>query len=120
MEIQTNAKLMQERITLLQKARGAIKLLAVSKARAIGAYDRALAVTIVKLKNGVEMEMDGVKVLNPQTTIVEKIARGICFIEKINMEEADALYKAEISNMEAIKSELNGLQSLNRYIKDQI
>ena len=113
------AKRMNHRINALTEAREEIQKLAQAKAQAISAYDKKIAVTIVKLKNGYEMELDGIVVKNPLTTITEKIAKGICFQEKLDMELAEANYKAILSNMQCLQAELNGYQSINKYLKDE-
>lgn len=86
------------------------------KATTESEYDKVIAVTLIKLKNGYAFELDGNTIQNPATTIMEKLAKGICWHEKLNMEKADANYKSIISNLEAAKSQLNALQSLNKHL----
>ena len=101
---------------LLAKMRVEIKARAERKAKAISNYDKALAVTIIGLKNGKKMILDGEEIEKPPTTILEKIAKGICYKEKLELEEAEALYKSLISNIDSLKAELNGYQSINRHL----
>lgn len=88
-----------------------------NKAKTIANYDKKIAATIIRLRNGVEMQLEGMQILNPPTTVLDKIARGICWKERLEMEEADALYKSLITNIETTKAELNGLQSINKHLE---
>lgn len=101
----------------LQKMRAEIKGRSLRKSTAISNYDKALAITIIKLRNGIEIEFEGEKVKDPPTTIMEKIAKGIIWKERLEMEEADSEYKSLITNIETVKAELNGLQSINRHLE---
>ena len=88
-----------------------------SKASKETEYEKALAITLIKLKNGVKFRFEDQDVINPPTTIVEKIAKGICWNEKLAMEESDMSYKSAITNLNAVQSELNALQSLHKYLQ---
>ena len=81
-------------------------------------YERSLAKTIVSLKNGGEHELEGEKVKNPPVTILEKIAKGICWQEKLQMDKDDQLYRICNSRIEITKSQLNAYQSLNRHLSE--
>ena len=102
----------------LRKGRKLLQERAEAKAIAISEYDRAITVTILKLKSGQMMELDGEKVENPQTTIIEKIAKGICWKERLEMEKAEAMYRNAVSGMNSLQAELNGMQSLNRHLSE--
>jgi hypothetical protein len=119
MEVTQVAKAIEEKIKLLEMGREALKEKALAKAKAISEYEKALTLTIIKLRNGVEFEFEGERIVNPPTTLIEKIAKGICFNEKLQMEEAEAEYKVVITKLEAIEAELNGYQSINRYLSEQ-
>ena len=101
----------------LRSAWQTLKIRAEDKARTSGEYEKAISITIIKLKNGVEFEFEGKKILNPPVTIIEKIARGICFKEKIAMEQAEALYKNANVVCENIRTEINAYQSLLKFIE---
>jgi len=101
------AEQIQTKIDLLEKMRDQIKSRATAKALSLSEYDRALAVSMIKLRS------EG----NP-VTIVEKLAKGECYEERYNFELADGLYKSLISNMNCVQSELNGLQSINRHLSE--
>jgi hypothetical protein len=120
MDVITIAKRMNNRINALEAARGRLESLASLKAESCALYEKELAITIIRIKNGMEVELDGKHIINPPVTIMEKIARGICWEYKLAMDKADTAYKAEIVCMSALAAELNGYQSINRYIKDEV
>lgn len=117
MEIMDISKKIQDKIGLLEDMRLRIKERAERKATAISNYDKALAITIIKLKNGKHMELDNNIIEKPPTTIIDKIAKGVCYKEKLEMEEADALYKCVISNINSVLAELNAYQSIFRHLE---
>ena len=86
-----------------------------AKANAIGNYDRAMALVIIQLKNGVEFDLHGVKIKEPAATYLKEIAKGLCEVEKIEMEKHEMLYKSVLTNLEATLAQLNAFQSLFRY-----
>ncbi len=118
MDIIEIAKRMNHRINELNTKRKELEDLSIKKAQSLGNYEKVIALTIMKLRNGFEMELDGEKVKNPQTTVTEKIAKGICFQEKIDAELAESKYKLTIVSMEAIKAELNGYQSISKHLSE--
>jgi hypothetical protein len=117
MEILIIADEIEKKIKLLEKMRIEIKERAENKANTIAEYDKQLAITIIKLKNGNELEIEGNKISNIPATLIEKIAKGICWQAKLNMEKADAMYKSLISNIDSVQAELCGYQSINRYLE---
>lgn len=110
------ANRIQNRIGLLQQLRAKIDIAASEKAITAANYDKELAITLIKLKNGVMMELDGNKIQDVPATTAEKISKGICFQQKMDMDMADNKYKAIIVKLETIQAELNGYQSINRYL----
>ena len=86
-----------------------------AKATADAVYDKALAITLIKLRNGVEMEIDGEKIQNPPTTIAEKIAKGIIYAEKLEKELSEVEYKRVVRKLDCVRAQLNGKQSINRH-----
>lgn len=118
-EVLNVADKMLSLINDLGALRMALKTHAIAKAESIAKYEKKVALTIISLKNGIEFELEGQKVSNPQTTITEKIARGICWYEKLKAEESEAIYKSLIVNIETIKAQLNGYQSINRYLEER-
>lgn len=119
----TTAAEIKEKIAELSEARRNIFKAAEEKGLAISNYDRMIAITFLKLKNRLIKQM-----ADPETgeiidipvlpaTALTLVAKGICWMHKGREEEADAMYKATISNIDAIKAELNGLQSINKNIQ---
>lgn len=108
-----------KKVKLLEKIRGVIKERAEGKAGAAAEYDKVLALTIMKLQAGKEIELEGEKIQNPAATITEKIAKGVCWKEKLEMDKAEALYKCAISNISSVESEMNGLQSVFRHLSEK-
>lgn len=104
-------------IDQLQKAKLQLKLRSKRKAETIAEYDKVLAVTIIKLKNGVDFKLEDVETTNLPATIIEKVAKGICWKERLAMEEADAEYKSLITYIEVTQAQLTGFQSINRYLE---
>lgn len=85
-------------------------------AQAMSNYDKELALTIVKLRNGVAMEIDGVEIKDPPATIIEKIAKGIIYQARLDLEKAQGYVSGIKSNLMATQAQLNGLQSINRHL----
>ena len=108
------------KIALLEKMRSVVKERGDNKADAIALYDRTLAINIIKLKNmqkGETIDFEGIEIKAPlPTTIIEKIAKGLSYNEKLNMEKADAEYKSAITNINTVQAELNALQSIYRHL----
>lgn len=116
MQVIEIAEEIQVKIKELEIMQPEIKKRATEKAKLNAEYEKCLAVTIMKLKNGVEMELDGEKISSPPATLIEKIARGMTWQAKMKADESEALYKSLIANIDSVQSQLNGLQSLNRYL----
>ena len=81
MEITQIAAEIQKKINQLEKGRDILNERAKNKAEKIADYDKKMAITIIKLKNGGVCEIDGEVVSGsiPVTTM-EKIARGIALL----------------------------------------
>jgi hypothetical protein len=118
MELIELSQKMTERIDLLEKKRKDLEQLSRNKALTAACYDREITKTIIRLKNGEQMTLDGHNIKNPIGSITEKLAKGLCWQDKLDMDTAEGLYKVELACIEAIKAELNGYQSINRYLKE--
>jgi hypothetical protein len=114
MELIKLSEQMQVLIKDLGSLRRMLRQSGISKAEALAEYDKSIAKTIIQLKNGVKFTLEGQEIVNPPTTITEKIAKGICWHEKLKADEKETLYKSLIANIEVIKAQLNALQSINR------
>jgi hypothetical protein len=118
MELIKIAEKMERLINDLGALRYSLKIFAKQKAENIAEYEKNVAKTLICLKNGIEYELDGNKVCNPPTTIAEKIARGICWQDKLKAEESESMYKSLIINIETIKAQLNGYQTIIKYLDE--
>ena len=93
------------------------------KATALANYDRMVALTTIKVKSGIIVAMedtDGSMIDIPKNiSAVERtlICKGICWEEKLEQEGAEALYKSNITIIDAKKAQLNGLQSINKVLQ---
>jgi hypothetical protein len=81
-------------------------------------YDKQLALTIVRLRNGTEMQFEGYTVKDPPVSIMERIAKGICWQEALTMDTAEGKLKAIDSAIKTTMAQLNGFQSINRYLAE--
>lgn len=120
MEVIEVAKRIEQKIGLLEKARSTLEGLANDKALTAAMYEKELAVTLIKLKNGVAFTLDGTSIKDPPTTICEKIAKGICWESKLQADQAEANYKLAIIKLECVQAELNGWQSISKYFDKTI
>lgn len=110
------ADLIQDKIAELDNERPKLFDSAQSKAQAIADYDKALAIAALKLRNGTINELEGEPVKNLPANLIPIVAKGLCYQECFAKEAEEGCYKAVISNIEAIKAGLNGLQSINRHL----
>lgn len=88
-----------------------------TKAETAGLYSKAVGIALVRLKNGVEMGIDGEMVKDPPATTSEKLAKAICFQEEVDMMVADSKYRSMTSNLQGLLARLNSLQSEYRYLE---
>ena len=112
MDVTTNAYQINEKILEIEKLSDRIEQAALEKANYIANYDRQIAVTILKLKNGLIPEFDGVEVKNLAANLIPIVAKGICYQESFHREMGENNYKGLITQIEAHKAVLNGYQSL--------
>ena len=106
------AKEIENRINELESCRKNLIGYAKKKAETISSFKKARAIVILKMQNNVPMVFEGLDVKNTPATTRKEIADGICWHELLETEQADALYKALVTNINSIESELNGCQSL--------
>jgi hypothetical protein len=93
------------------------------KAKGISDYDRKLAITVLKLKNGIINTMedeDGTFIVIPPSLPVrdrELIAKGLVYMAAYEKESGEAGYKGLISTLEARRAQVNALQSINKILQ---
>ena len=107
-----------ERIRLLKIARAELQSRAEAKAGTVSDYYRKRAITIMALRNGEEFLLEGQPIKNPPVSIIESVARGICWKEKQARDLAESMYKNAVVGTESLKLEVNALQSILR-IQDE-
>lgn len=116
-DILTTANKIHNKIKELEEQRENLLPASFDKAKSISEYDKAIALTELKLRNGLITEFEGVSISNLPVTLIRDIAKGICYQENFNREIGESNYKAIVSIMDAIKAEMNGLQSINKHIE---
>jgi len=108
----------RSKITDLNKIGRQIDRVVINKSEALANYEKKLAITIIKLRSGEEDELDGNKIVDPPTTIIEKIARGLCWKELLAKDSAEIQYKSLIKQAEILQAQLNGWQSIFKFQKE--
>ena len=117
-DILTTTERIDEKIKMLEKARGMLREAAQRKSEGIGNYYKMRASVMVQLMQGVEFDIDGVKVKGCIASNAETIARGVCWKEAIERDLSESLYTNCVKGMTALQAELNGLQTKLKYIAD--
>ena len=107
----------EEMIAAIGECRKQIEEKGKTRASAIKNYDMRLAIAIATIRDQDHYELGGKKYERPPATITEKIAKGMCALDREQMELAESGYKAVISNLEALKAQLNAMQSIYRHME---
>jgi hypothetical protein len=110
------AQKIQDKINELEGIRPFLKSRGLELAHRKEEFEKALALTIIGLLNGEEFMFEGKKIKDPAKTLIEKISNGICFRERLAMNEAEALFKSVSANADIVCSELVAWQSINKYL----
>ena len=118
MELKKVADEIESRIKLLGVARKDLRNRAENKALKTGQYEKKLAQVIMQLRNGVALELNGQKIKDPPTTIIEKVARGICWEEKIETDLAESEYRLALVGISSLETEIQGYQSIFKYMDE--
>ena len=116
MEVIQVSKTIENLIKEIGKCRREIETKGKARAKAIMEYDKAMAICTATLRNDKIYMLAGKEYPQPPTTLVEKLAKGICAQQRYDCEIAESAYKACISNLEALKAQLNGYQSIFRHL----
>ncbi len=118
MEVVEVAKRIEKIISEIGKCRRQIEDKGRARAKTISEYDKALAISIAALRNEKNYMLYGKQYPQPPTTIIEKLAKGICAQQAYDREIAESDYKAVISNLQALMAQLNGYQSIYRHLAE--
>lgn len=97
----------------LEAAKKVLKERGHRKAVAKSNYDKQLTLAMLKIKNGMITEFEGVKI--ESTSYLDLLAKGYCWKERLESEEAEAIYKAAITGMEAITTQIRAYQSIFKH-----
>ena len=90
-------------------------------------YDKAVAVALIRLKMGKRIEVkfslpdepDMIETYQSDTLAgIEKIAKGACWKQQLEMLQAQNKYKSCITNLSALEKQLNAKQSVFRYLDE--
>lgn len=106
----------EEKIASLEQFREELERTAKEKAITLSNYDKELAKVIISLKNGKSYILESVSIEKPLTTIIEKIAKGICWEEALKKDLAETSYKNTIEVIDIVKAQLNGYQTIQRHL----
>ena len=87
------------------------------KATAIAHYEKQLAITMIQLSNGVDMELDGNQISKPSVTNTKDIARGIVWQEKLDAETAEMAWKGILTSIEVCKTNLTAYMSILKHFE---
>lgn len=118
MEVLQVADLIRKKIKELETERAKLLDQAQAKANAIRDYDLAFALAYLKIKNKVITHLQDEPIGNVAQSNIPIIAKGYVCGEVFDKDAEEGCYKALLTNIEAIKAELNGLQSINRNLSE--
>lgn len=116
MDVVNIAQQIEKKIHLLETGRDKLEVLALEKAKALGEYEKEIAITLMGLRAGRAFELKGETIKDPPVSIMEKTAKGLCWEASIATSLADSRYKLGVEKMKSIQAELNGYQSIYRYL----
>ncbi len=111
------AEKLQKAILELHCERAKLNDLYLAKSVAEAEYERKKASISIGLRNGSPYELDGEEIVNPPTTIIPDIVKGLCWKEKLEASKAEGMVKATESNLKCLQSALNGYQSIYRHLE---
>jgi len=120
MDIVLIAEQIEKYILRINREKDKLPELAKRKAETLAEYERQLAITILRLKNGDISSFEGQEVGSLPATLIEKTAKGMCWKERLETDFAEANYKAVITNIQALEAQLNGYQSLYKYLREEV
>lgn len=106
MEALTIAKAINSRIIELELAKKELPALAQKKAETLAAYEKAIAIETFKLAQDTSI------------SIIDKLAKGNCSDLRMQMDLAESAYKNALKIIDITQAQLNGYQSINRYLSE--
>ncbi len=118
MELLKTSEEIRTKIDALEALKAELPGLSEEKAKTESDYEKAIAITIIRLINGGEFTLDEQKIKNPPNAMLDKIAKGICWQQKLNMDTADMKYRNTLKIVDITEAQLNGFQSINRHLSE--
>jgi len=101
------AKKINLKIIELDKLKEELPILAQKKSHAMVDYELDLSQeTLTSLSNGIP------------TTVIDKIAKGKCAVKHGELDLAESMYKNCLKIIDITEAQLNGYQSINRYLSE--
>lgn len=116
-DVMTNKERIETLIRKIEEYCGRLIQAGDEKSVSLVDYEKEIAITILKLKNGAIETWEGQEVKNLPATLIPVVAKGICFKYSFDKEIGDTNYKTIIVTIEAMKSQLNALQSLIKIVQ---
>jgi hypothetical protein len=110
------AKKIMAKIEELETMRQELKVKGQKKAEAIADYEKQLAKILIRLRNHDIFTLDGNTIHDPPVSIMEKVAKGLCWREALDKDVAETRYKSLVKEIDVVLAQMNGLQSINRYL----
>lgn len=107
MDLLKCAKLINLKIEELEGYKKDLENLALEKAMATSEYESILAKEMLKMRANGE-----------SITLIEKLAKGSCVLERMKMDLAESKYKNILKIIDISQSQMNALQSINRYLSE--
>ena len=115
------AQRIQDKIEQLIKLRGGINEKAQVKAMSLCEYRKQEAIAMLKVAKSQIKKFEGESVPAKLTSPEKKVlVEGLCRDTEAQMLIAESNYKSHIVNMQALEAELNGWQSINRYLQHEV
>lgn len=108
MEVLTVANRIEAIIKEIGVCRREIESKGNARAKSIAEYDLRLGDAIETLRTEGKFPV----------SLIEKLAKKLCHSYRESMEIAEIEYKATIANLDALKAQLNGYQSIMRYLDE--
>ena len=118
METLSIVKAIDEKINVLENIKRSVKEVGDKRAEALSAYDKAIAICILRLKANDPVDFEGRQVVDIAVSVMEKVAKGVCWKEKLESEKSEGRFRSIMSHLDTTKAQLNALQSILRYTEE--
>ncbi len=116
MPVAQTAERIESKIRLLEQGSLKIDPAITAYVAAAAEYDKQIAITEIKLRNGKPLTLDGEAIKDPPVTIIKDIAKGYCWEYKLRSDDALEKLRAIYKKLGYVESQLNGWQSINKHL----